>query len=381
MPSSADLAWSTSQPKSAFLIQPPDRLYAVAFFTTVLRSTMKTDPVPHRLSSFLLAAALLGSASLGRAAETAAALSQPPAATASATATAPQAAAVATPAAVPPTPAPVPCPVPAEVAIPRPSTEEIAKASDSLRHFLDRADADTKAIVAKYPELIAVRPPRVNPAVVPFLAPGFRAKHAANVAVAQKGDIDVLFMGDSITDWWRNTGRPDVVNPPNAGKAVFDRYFGEWKVANFGIAGDTTQGVLYRLRDGEGQGFQPKAIMLMIGTNNAGPCTTTEIAEGVGAVVLELKKDFPTAKILLLGIFPRGSPGDPVRKIVLDVNPIISRLHDGKTVFYLDIGDKFLDANGVIAPDIMADRLHPTEKGYAIWAEAVKDRLAELRGQ
>src|SRR5690606_7917177 len=107
-------------------------------------------------------------------------------------------------------------------------------------------------------------------------------------------------------------------------------------------------------------------------------CSTAEIAEGVGAVVLELQKRFPAAKILLLGIFPRGNPGDAIRKTVLDVNPIIARLHDGKTVFYLDIGDKFLDATGAIPPDSMADRLHPTEKGYAIWADAVKDRLAEL---
>jgi lysophospholipase L1-like esterase len=67
-----------------------------------------------------------------------------------------------------------------------------------------------------------------------------------------------------------------------------------------------------------------------------------------------------------------------VRKTVADVNPIIAKLHDGKNVFYYDIGDKFLDAGGIIQPDIMPDKLHPTEKGYAIWAEAVKDKLAEL---
>ena len=95
-------------------------------------------------------------------------------------------------------------------------------------------------------------------------------------------------------------------------------------------------------------------------------------------VVLELRQDFPAAKILLLGIFPRANPGDPVRKTVLDVNPIIAKLHDGKNVFYLDIGAKFLDAAGQIPPDIMSDKLHPNEKGYEIWAEAVKAPLAEL---
>lgn len=269
-------------------------------------------------------------------------------------------------------------PVPAVVAIARPSSAEITQATASLEKFLAQADPATKAIVAKYPDLIAVRPPRVNPAVVPFLAPGFRQKHATNVELAKKGDIDLLFMGDSITDFWRNAGPAGATNPRVAGKAVFDKYFGAMKVANFGISGDTTQGVLYRLRDGEGQGFQPKAIMLMIGTNNAATCSSAEIAEGVGAIVAEMRQDFPAAKILLLGIFPRANPGDAIRKTVLDVNPIIARLHDGKNVFYLDIGAKFLDADGVLQPDIMADKLHPNEKGYEIWAEAVKEPLAEL---
>jgi len=276
--------------------------------------------------------------------------------------------------------APVPAPVPAAVAIARPSPAEVTLATESLQRLLAHADPATQAIVAKYPDLIAVRPPppRVNPCLVPFLNPPFRGKHEINAALAQKGDIDVLFMGDSITDFWRNSGPAGVVNPPHAGKAVFDKYYGAMKVANFGISGDTTQGVLYRLRNGEGQGFQPKAIMLMIGTNNAATCTSAEIAEGVGAVVLELRQDFPAAKILLLGIFPRANPGDPIRKTVLDVNPIIAKLHDGKNVFYLDIGAKFLDADGQLPADIMPDQLHPSEKGYEIWAEAVKAPLAEL---
>jgi lysophospholipase L1-like esterase len=269
-------------------------------------------------------------------------------------------------------------PVPAAVAIARPTPDELAQASSTLQQFLSQADPATKAIIAKYPDLIAVRPPRVNPAVVPFLNPGFRVKHNANVEIAKKGDIDLLFMGDSITDFWRNEGAPGDANPPRAGKAVFEKYYGAMKTANFGISGDTTQGVLFRLQNGEGQGFQPKAIMLMIGTNNAAICTSAEIAEGVGAVVLALRQDFPEAKILLLGIFPRGNPADAVRKVVLDVNPLIAKLDDGSHVFYLDIGSKFLDADGVLQPDIMADKLHPNQKGYVIWADAVKGPLADL---
>ena len=112
---------------------------------------------------------------------------------------------------------------------------------------------------------------------------------------AKQGDIDILFEGDSITDWWAR-----------GGAEAFKKYFGDQKVANFAVAGDTTQGVLWGLKNGEGQGFSPKAIMLMIGTNNTGANTGPEIAEGVGADVLELRKDFSEAKILLLAIFPRG---------------------------------------------------------------------------
>jgi len=271
-----------------------------------------------------------------------------------------------------------PAPVPDAVAIARPSPEEVSQVSASLRQFLAQADPATKEIVAKYPNILAVRPPRVNPATVPFLNPGFRTKHEANVALAKKGGIDLLFMGDSITDFWRNAGAEGDPNPARAGKAVWDKYYGSMNAANFGISGDTTQGVLYRLQNGEGQGFQPKAIVLMIGTNNAANCSSAEIAEGVGAVVLEMRRDFPDAKILLLGIFPRGNPDTPVRKIVLDVNPIIARLNDGRHVFYLDIGSKFLDPNGELQPDIMADKLHPNQKGYEIWAQAIQGQLAEM---
>ncbi len=265
-----------------------------------------------------------------------------------------------------------PAPVPNTVAIARPTAEEVQLAERSLAKLLESADPAVKEISQKYPGLIAVRVPPVNSATVPFLAPFFQTKHQGNLEVAKKGDIDVLFMGDSITDFWRSP------QEPFAGKAVFDKYFGNLKAANFGIAGDTTQGVLYRLQHGEGQGFSPKAVMLMIGTNNTGRNTAAEIAEGIGAVVLELQKDFPKAKILLLGIFPRSVPNDPVRATIAEINTSIARLHDGDRVNYLDIGSKFLDAGGNIPKDVMSDALHPTAKGYEIWAEAVKDPLANL---
>ena len=267
---------------------------------------------------------------------------------------------------------PAAAPVPAVVAIPRPTAAELQTARDSFEKFIASADATTRAVLQKYPGLLEVRPPQANTAIVPALAPPFAAKHQANLEVAKQGDAELLLIGDSITDFWRNT------EGPFAGKAVLDKHFGQWKIANFGIAGDTTQGVLYRLQNGEGQGFSPRAIMVMIGTNNTARNTAAKIAEGIGAVVLELQRDFPQAKILLLGVFPRGRPGDPVRTAIADINRTIAKLHDGNKVHYLDIGAQFLDAGGTIAPDVMSDLLHPGPKGYEIWAQAVKEPLTKL---
>ncbi len=323
---------------------------------------MNLPLVPRRLVAVLSFCLLALRAPLGHAADVTPAAPVTPAPVVAPTPPAP-------PALLPPLPpsALLPAPAPAAVAIARPSADEVAIATKALEKFLAQVDPATKAIAAKYPDMLAVRPPRVNPLLAPGLATGHRQKHANNVARVKEGDIDLMFMGDSITDGWRTGGR-----------AVFEKYYGALKTGNFGIGGDTVQGVLYRLRDGEGEGYHPKAIMLMIGTNNSPSASSAEIAEGVGAIVLDLRTRFPDAKILLLAIFPRANPGDALRNTVIGANPLIAKLADGEKVFYLDIGDKFLAADGTLPADIMPDKLHPNAKGYEIWAAAVNDKLAEL---
>jgi lysophospholipase L1-like esterase len=270
-----------------------------------------------------------------------------------------------------------PAPVPTEVAIPRPSAAEISQVNQAVKTWIDADQSATNSLLRKFQPLLMLQIPRFNVAAtytqtVQRMGP----RHEGFVEIAKKGDIDLLLHGDSITDWW-------VQGDEN--KAMFQKYFGGMKTANFAIAGDTTQGVLWGLKNGEGQGFQPKAIMLMIGTNNtagtnnAGTPTAAEIAEGVGAVVQEMRTDFPQAKILLLAIFPRGVPGDSVRDKIAEINRIIAKLDDQKHVFYLDIGTKFLDERGSFLPGTFRpDNLHPVAKGYDIWGAAVKDKLAEL---
>ncbi len=201
------------------------------------------------------------------------------------------------------------------------------------------------------------------------------ARHEGFVAEARQGGIDVLFLGDSITDGWRTRG-----------KEIWDREYAPLKAANFGIGGDRTQHVLWRLRNGEAEGYQPKAVVLMIGTNNTGfesdgttpRNTTPEIVEGVTTIVQDLRKDFPNAKILLLAIFPRAEKDSARRAQVTEINRSIAKLHDGRNIHYLDIGAKFLDADGTLPTDIMPDLLHPNEKGYQIWADAIREPLKAL---
>ena len=200
-------------------------------------------------------------------------------------------------------------------------------------------------------------------------------RHEGFVAEAHHGGIGVLFLGDSITDFWRDRGR-----------AVWDREFAPLKAANFGISGDRTQHVLWRLRNGEADGYQPKVVVLMIGTNNTGlerdgktpRNTPPEIIEGVTAVVSELRAKFPEAKILLLAIFPRGEKDAPQRAQVAEVNRALVKRHDGRHVFFLDFNDRFLDADGNIPKDVMPDLLHPSAKGYEIWADAIREPLRKL---
>ena len=265
-----------------------------------------------------------------------------------------------------------PAPVPPEVAMPRPTAEEVARINTALQGFI--ATSPDQALLRKYESLLMVQVPRDNPCIRPT-GGNLSFRHQGFMSIATNRDFELMFLGDSITDLWNVTADPQG----NAGgKNVFNKYFADVKVANFGISGDTTQGVLWRLQNGESKGHKPKAVMLMLGTNNTGGASGAEIAEGIGAIVLQLRQDFPDAKIMLLAIFPRGAgPADPNRRKCEEANKIIAKLHDGKHVFFTDINAKFLDAKGGLIGFRPADNLHPVEEGYEIWAAAVAPTLKE----
>ncbi|HEX8913244.1 MAG TPA: GDSL-type esterase/lipase family protein [Humisphaera sp.] len=200
---------------------------------------------------------------------------------------------------------------------------------------------------------------------------GFLARHEGFLKdlKAKEGKVDLLLVGDSITDGWRGGGKDAI-------KGWTDKM----SVYNIGIGGDRTQHVIWRLDNGEVEGISPKVAMLMIGTNNLGGNTNDEIVAGITKIVQQLNTKLPNTKVLLLGIFPRAEKADaPQRARIKEINEKIAKLDDGgKKVKYLDIGQKFLAADGTLTKDIMPDALHPNAKGYQIWAEAVTPTIQEL---
>ena len=200
------------------------------------------------------------------------------------------------------------------------------------------------------------------------------ARHEGFLAEAKQGKFDIVFIGDSITDGWRTRG-----------KAVWDKVYAPRHVLNLGIGGDRTQHVLWRIEHGELDGLKPKAVVLMIGTNNTGKekdgsprNSTAEAIEGVKAVVKSIRAKLPESKLLLLAVFPRGAVDAPQRAQVKEINAASAKLDDSKMIRFLDIGKVFLAEDGSIPRTIMPDLLHPNAEGYQRWADAMEPTLGAM---
>jgi lysophospholipase L1-like esterase len=195
-----------------------------------------------------------------------------------------------------------------------------------------------------------------------------RNRHEEFLKIARAGGVELLFLGDSITDGWRA-----------GGKTVWDKYFAPLKAANFGIGGDRTEHVIWRIRNGELEGIQPKLVVLMIGTNNGD--SAEDVSLGIKTILSDIHERSPRSKVLLLGIFPRSEKPDGARSKNDQVNKLISKFAsfaEGHRVAFLDIGAKFLAPDGTLPRDIMPDFLHPNEKGYQIWADAIIDKVKQM---
>ncbi len=230
------------------------------------------------------------------------------------------------------------------------------------------------AATVKAPPPAAAVAEKQPAAVTPVSRPEKRwqdRQNALNERVKQ-GNADLIFIGDSITQNWEGKG-----------KEVWKKYYDKRNAVNLGISGDQTQHVLWRLENGNIKGISPKLAIVMIGTNNSnGRQKPEDIAAAVKLIVEKLRDKLPQTKVLLLGIFPRGADDqDPRRQVNMKVNEIISQQADNNMIFYLDIGDKFLEPDHKLSKEIMPDLLHPDAKGYEIWAEAVEPAVAKLMGE
>lgn len=210
--------------------------------------------------------------------------------------------------------------------------------------------------------------------------PNSLTAHAQLLEKKTRGRIDVYFAGDSITRRWGATDYPALL-------ANWRQNFFGWNAANFGWGGDTTQNVLWRLHNGELDDVHPKVIVLLAGTNNVGnapgpagvDAAAEDIARGIRAILDVMRTKAPKARMILTAIFPRND-NMAAMPVINETNHRIARFADGTAIRFLNINDRLADADGKLFEGMMRDRLHPTIKGYQVWADALKPMLTELLG-
>ena len=187
-------------------------------------------------------------------------------------------------------------------------------------------------------------------------------RHAQKLERVKAGGSRVVFIGDSITHFWEGNGR-----------AQWEKYFAgaPYHALNLGYSADRTEHVLWRLDHGELDGYEAKAVVLMIGTNNNYGDKPEDIARGIRTLLADIRAKQPQAKILLLPVFPRGErPDDAKRRNNAAVIALIKPYADGENILWLDFTDRLVQGDGTISKDLMPDFLHPREAGYRIWADA-----------
>ncbi len=205
-----------------------------------------------------------------------------------------------------------------------------------------------------------------------WAASWWEPRHEAVNKRLKEGNVDLLWIGDSITHGWES-----------GGKKLWDEYYAPRNAVNMGFGGDRTEHVLWRLDHSNFENISPKLAIVMIGTNNSNgeDYTAEEIADGIVTICKDLRTQFPKMKILLLAIFPRNPKPCAQREKNAEASLLASKIADGKTIHYMDINQKFLTDDGILTTDIMPDFLHPNETGYKIWAEAIESKVAELMGE
>lgn len=225
----------------------------------------------------------------------------------------------------------------------------------------DSMEPSATAVAGKLPSTVVP---------VPRAIPSWDAQHEEHVQRAKKGNVGVLFLGDSITHGM--VGYPED-------RAVFDKHFSKYHAEAFGIGGDFTEHLLWRLKNGELQGLEPKVTVVLIGTNNMGVNNNHEIAQGVAAVLDEIHHTLPKTKIIALGILPRMRNGDHfIRHRIKKINDELQAITAERHISYMDLKDTLLTKDELLSPEVMPDFLHPSPYGYELMFAAIQPTIDEL---
>jgi len=218
----------------------------------------------------------------------------------------------------------------------------------------------------------------VNPAAVPVAgySPG---RHADKLRLIAKEKFDLILIGNSITN---NFEKPEY-------QPVWNQFFAPRKAINLGFSGYRTENLLWNFQNGELDGQAPKVIVLEIGTNNIDEKnyptrhTAAQLAGGIEAIVKLILKKCPDSKVIVMRCFPGcyGGPNPTSHRAILErASDLVSRVADGKRVFYCDVNHVFLNMDGSISHEMMPDWLHPSPEGAKRWAQAMEPMLSELMG-
>ena len=215
------------------------------------------------------------------------------------------------------------------------------------------------------PEIQTAKPPANNPATTTPVSrePGAAARQNLVLERANTSHAQIVLLGDSITEGWE--GAPEQLQA----------LVGLRSAANLGVGGDRTQHVLWRLEQAPLSAIKPKVIVLMIGTNNMYDDSANDIIAGIHAVVELLSAQCPNAEILVLDIPPRGEPKDSAREKITQINIGLTLGMWPTHARFVRVSGQFVKPDATIDPSIMPDLLHLSQKGYAMWAAAIKPEL------
>ena len=214
----------------------------------------------------------------------------------------------------------------------------------------------------------------------PGMVQGWRELVSRQSRRAREENFEIMFVGDSLTQFWEAQGEP-----------VWLLDFEPLKAGNFGVAADRVENILWRLQngllpreDGKGKGKGPKLFVLMMGTNNlaASPPTSPQgVANGIRTVLDFIEARRPNALLLLLSILPSGELSDAsgLRGRIEATNRLLELMcAERRKVTFLNVHDRFVTDDGQWLAGLSLDGTHLSRRGYDVLAAAIRPSLVRM---